>query len=181
MPLNITLYDSYQQNLITLDPKTTAQKDILKIYGCGPTVYNYQSIGNMRAIWLPDTIVKVAKLAGWQTEWISNITDVGHLTDDGDAGEDKMEKGAKRENKTVQEIVDFYTQDFKEQCKVLNFDLPQGKYNPKASQYAKEQMILALKLLKEGKAYLTADGIYFDSQTTQNLDLPNHPVFRKQN
>ncbi len=162
MPIPISLFDSYQRKLITLNPDETVTKSTLKTYGCGPTVYNYAHIGNMRAIWLPDTITKVANLAGWQTEWISNITDVGHLVDDSDDGEDKMEKGAKRENKTVQEIVDLYTEDFKKQCQSLNFDLPIGKYNPKASEYAKEQMILALTLLKENKAYLTGDGIYLD-------------------
>jgi cysteinyl-tRNA synthetase/REP element-mobilizing transposase RayT len=162
MPIPISLFDSYQRKLITLNPEETVAKNTLKIYGCGPTVYNYQHIGNMRAFWLPDTITKVANLSGWQTEWISNITDVGHLVDDSDDGEDKMEKGAKRENKTVQEIVDLYTDDFKKQCRALNFDLPTGKYNPKASEYVKEQMILALTLLKENKAYLTNDGIYLD-------------------
>ena len=157
MPIPISLFDSYQRKLITLNPDETVTKSTLKTYGCGPTVYNYAHIGNMRAIWLPDTITKVANLAGWQTEWISNIT-----VDDSDDGEDKMEKGAKRENKTVQEIVDLYTEDFKKQCQSLNFDLPIGKYNPKASEYAKEQMILALTLLKENKAYLTGDGIYLD-------------------
>ena len=161
-PLSLTLFDSYERKLVQIHPAETAILNTLKIYGCGPTVYNYQTIGNMRAIWLPDTITKIAKMAGWQTEWISNITDVGHLVDDGDSGEDKMEKGAKRENKTVEEIVSFYTQDFVNQCEALNFDLPKGKMNPKATDYIREQMILALTLLQIGRAYLTTDGIYLD-------------------
>jgi cysteinyl-tRNA synthetase len=167
MPAKIRLYDSYQKKLLEFQPENTVQPEMLKIYGCGPTVYNYQSIGNMRAIWLPDTITKVAKLAGWQVEWISNITDVGHLVSDGDEGEDKLEKGAKRENKSVEQIVKFYTDDFKVQCRALNFDLPTGKFNPKASEYVKEQMILALTLLKKGLAYLLEDGIYLDYLKTK--------------
>ncbi len=161
-PLALTLFDSYERKLVQIHPAETAILNTLKIYGCGPTVYNYQTIGNMRAIWLPSTITKIAKMAGWQTEWISNITDVGHLVDDGDNGEDKMEKGAKRENKTVEEIVSFYTEDFVNQCEALNFDLPKGKMNPKATDYIREQMILALTLLQIGRAYLTTDGIYLD-------------------
>jgi cysteinyl-tRNA synthetase/uridine kinase len=160
MPKNLHLFDSYQRKIL---PIQASEEDKLKIYGCGPTVYNYQSIGNMRAVWLPDTISKVAKIAGYKTEWVSNITDVGHLVDDGDDGEDKIEKGAKREQKTVDEIINFYVQDFKDQCGALNFDLPTGKHQPRATQYIGEQMILALELLRDGKAYLTDDGIYFES------------------
>jgi cysteinyl-tRNA synthetase/very-short-patch-repair endonuclease len=178
MPKSLKLYDSYKKKQIIIDPKKTVEKDTLKIYSCGPTVYNYQSIGNMRAVWLPDVMVKVAKLAGWNTEWVTNITDVGHLVGDGDEGEDKLEAGAKRENKKVKEIVDFYTEDFRKQCRALNFDLPMNDFNPKASDYIKEQMILALKLLADQKAYLTKDGIYYDSGFNSTLELPDNPVFK---
>jgi cysteinyl-tRNA synthetase len=169
IPKPISLFDSYQRKIIILNPEQTAIPKMLKIYGCGPTVYNYQTIGNMRAIWLPDTITKLAKMANWQVEWISNITDVGHLVDDGDDGEDKLEKGAKRENKKVEEIVNFYTSDFKKQCEALNFDLPKGKMNPKATEYVKEQMILALTLLSQNKAYLLEDGIYLDYLVVRSI------------
>jgi cysteinyl-tRNA synthetase/very-short-patch-repair endonuclease/uridine kinase len=180
MPKDLHLFDSYQRKVL---PIQCSEEDKLKIYGCGPTVYNYQSIGNMRAVWLPDTISKVAKIAGYKTEWVSNITDVGHLVDDGDDGEDKIEKGAKREQKTVEEIINFYVQDFKDQCGALNFDLPAGKYQPKATQYIGEQMVLALELLRDGKAYLTDDGIYFENippdttspQPLWNRETPPQP------
>jgi len=162
MPYPFSLYDSYLKQKIEISDKTVTQAGLVKIYGCGPTVYGYQHIGNIRAIWLPDTIVKVANLAGWKTEWISNITDVGHLVDDGDDGEDKIEKGSKRDKKTVDEIVNFYTNDFKHQCAGVNLNLPTGKFNPKASEYAKEQMILALSLVKKDLAYFLKDGIYLD-------------------
>lgn len=161
---SITLFDSYKRQEVTISPETTVEAGKIKIYSCGPTVYNYQSIGNMRAVWLPDVINSIAKMSGYDVEWVSNITDVGHLVDDGDDGEDKLEKGAKREGKDVRVIVDFYTDDFKAQCAALNFDLPTGKMNPKATEYIPEQMILALDLLKEEKAYILEDGIYYDSE-----------------
>ncbi len=176
-PKILQLYDSYKKTKIVIDPDSTIKPNTLKMYSCGPTVYNYQTIGNMRAAWLPDTITKVAKLAGWQVEWTLNITDVGHLTSDGDEGEDKIEKGAKREGKSVQEIIDFYTADYRKQTEALNLSVPQGFHNPRATEYIKEQMILALQLLAENKAYLTDDGIYFDTLANMDLDVPDHPVF----
>ncbi len=177
-PKPIKLYDTYQKSLITLDPHNTVKPNTIKMYSCGPTVYNYQSIGNMRAAWLPDTIARIAKLAGWQVEWTLNITDVGHLVSDGDEGEDKIEKGAKREDKTVAEIVQFYTADYRKQTRALRLKIPTGKYNPKATEYIREQMLLALQLLANQKAYVTDDGIYFDTLANRNLNLPDHPVFK---
>jgi cysteinyl-tRNA synthetase len=168
MSKSLSLFDSYLRKEVTIDPNKTLKPGILKLYSCGPTVYNYQSIGNMRAVWLPDTIASLTKMLGMEVEWVTNITDVGHLVGDGDDGEDKLETGARRENKQVSEIVDFYTQDFEKQCKALNFDLPVGKFNPKASDYIGEQMLLALELLAEDKAYLTTDGIYLDFLKVQN-------------
>ena len=175
MPQSLSLFDSYLKQVVTLNPNSTVAKDILKIYSCGPTVYNYQHIGNMRAAWLGDTIVSAAKLLGWKTEWVLNITDVGHLVGDGDNGknasgtEDKMEKAAKASNQKVSDIVDFYTEDYKKQCQALNLVLPKEKMNPKATEYILEQMLLALDLLKENKAYLLEDGIYFDSDRNNEL------------
>ena len=177
-PKPFKLYDTYQKTLVVLDPQHTVKANTLKMYSCGPTVYNYQSIGNMRAAWLPDTIARIAKLAGWQVEWTLNITDVGHLVSDGDEGEDKIEKGAKREGKTVDEIVQFYTADYRKQTQALNLKIPRGKHNPKATEYIREQMLLALQLLANQRAYVTDDGIYFDTLANRNLDLPDHPVFK---
>jgi len=153
----ITLFDSFLRKKVDLD-----LEQIVKIYGCGPTVYNYQSIGNMRAIWLPDSLVKLVDLAGKKTDWVSNITDVGHLVGDGDEGEDKIEKTAKEKSLTAEKIVDFYTKDFYKQCYSLNFNLPTGKKNPKATSFVLQQAELALKLLKQDLAYLKPDGVYFD-------------------
>jgi len=169
---SITLFDSYLRQEMQLTPETTVEKGKLKIYSCGPTVYHYQHIGNVRATWLGDTIASLAKIAGYDVEWVQNITDVGHLVDDGDDGEDKLEKGARREGKGVREIVDYYTNDFRVQCQALNITLPIGKMNPKATEYIPEQMILALDLLKSNKAYLLEDGIYYDSEWDKSNDSP---------
>lgn len=162
-PLKFTLFDSYKKKLITLDPLKSVVKGTLKLYSCGPTVYNYQHIGNLDAAFLPDTIVNMAKIAGWKVEWVTNITDVGHLVSDGDEGEDKLEKGAKREGKSVQEIVEYYTKNFREQAKSLNLNLPEGSHNPRATEFIPSQMIIALKLMNLGRAYFTRDGIYYYS------------------
>jgi cysteinyl-tRNA synthetase len=175
MPQSFSLFDSYLKQTVSLDPNTTTKKNTLKIYSCGPTVYGYQHIGNMRAAWLGDTIVNAAKLLNWQTEWVLNITDVGHLVGDGDDGknvagaEDKMEKAAKASNQKVSDIVDFYTADYSKQCHALNLVLPKAKMNPKATEYVLEQMLLAVDLLKENKAYLLDDGIYFDSDKNNKI------------
>jgi cysteinyl-tRNA synthetase len=163
-PSPIKLYDTYLKRDFKLFHNQSAVPDTVQMYSCGPTVYGYQSIGNMRAVWLPDTVALVAKLAGWKVRWVLNITDVGHLVGDGDVGEDKMEQAALRDKQTVEEVVIHYTEDYQAQCKALNFDLPMGFYNPRATQYIEEQMLLALQLLKDKYAYITADGIYFDYQ-----------------
>jgi cysteinyl-tRNA synthetase len=175
MPQSFSLFDSYLKQTVSFDPNTTTKKNTLKIYSCGPTVYGYQHIGNMRAAWLGDTIVNAAKLLNWQTEWVLNITDVGHLVGDGDDGqnvagsEDKMEKAAKLTNQKVSEIVEFYTTDYVKQCEALNLALPKAKMNPKATEYVLEQMLLAVDLLKDNKAYLLDDGIYFDSDKNNQI------------
>jgi cysteinyl-tRNA synthetase len=189
MPIPLKLYDSYLKKVITIDPDQTIAPDTLKMYSCGPTVYAYQHIGNMRAVVLADTIVKTAKLCGWKTEWVLNITDVGHLVGDGDEGqnavdsEDKIQKAANSTGKSVEEIVSFYTNDYLAQTRALNVDLPEsisqfqkdvnaGVVNPLASEYIKEQMVLALELLRDSKAYLLDDGIYFDSIANKDLQVP---------
>jgi cysteinyl-tRNA synthetase len=173
-PANLTLFDSYKKHIMNV----SSDKNTIKMYSCGPTVYQYQHIGNMRAVWLPDMFNRVAKMSGYKTEWVLNITDVGHLVGDGDdgintmSGEDKLEKSAKKEGKTVEEIVEFYLSDYHHQCDLLNIKLPQNQFQPKATEYIQEQMMLCLILLHQKKAYLLPDGIYFDSQKNSDLDLP---------
>jgi cysteinyl-tRNA synthetase len=162
------LFDSYLKKEIEIDLTNKNSQNPVKMYSCGPTVYSYAHIGNYRAQWLPDVINKALKYNGYAVKWVSNITDVGHLVGDGDNGEDKIEVGAKRDNLTVKEIVEKYTDDFHTQMKRLNINLPTDKLEPRASDYIKEQMILALELIKESKAYFLEDGIYFDSKENYN-------------
>jgi cysteinyl-tRNA synthetase len=177
---SISFFDSYLKREVILRSTDTVTPGTIKMYSCGPTVYSTQHIGNMRAAWFPDTFRALCKVANWKVELVHNITDVGHLVDDGDDGEDKIEKGAKRDGKSVQEIVDYYLNDYLEQAKSLCIYLPDGKYQPKATAYIKEQMLLALILLRDEKAYLLEDGIYFDSQNNSQIvdqvnQLPGMP------
>lgn len=145
------------------------------LYTCGPTVYNYPTVGN----WVPyiywDILVRVLRSAGYTVERVMNITDVGHLVSDADEGEDKLEKGARRENKTAWEVADFYTQDFLDGMKTLGLIPPE--YVVKATDFIPQQFDLVRTLKEKGYTYQTTDGIYFDTSKFPayadfaNLDL----------
>jgi len=147
----------------------TRKKEIFKsikdkevgLYTCGPTVYWFAHIGNLRTYIFEDILKRVLEYNGLRVKHVMNITDVGHLTSDADAGEDKMEKGAKREGKTAWEIAEFYTKVFKEDIKNLNIKEP--TIWTKATDYIKEQIELIEILEKKGFTYKISDGIYFDS------------------
>ena len=98
--------------------------DIVKMYTCGPTVYHFAHIGNLRSYIMEDILEKYLRYAGYNVKRVMNITDVGHLTSDADEGEDKMLKGARRENKTVMDIAKFYTDAFFSDCNKLNIKRP---------------------------------------------------------
>lgn len=131
------------------------------LYTCGPTVYNYAHIGNLRTYVFEDILVRVLKYNGYKVNHVINITDVGHLTDDADQGEDKMESGAKREGKTAHEIAEFYTNAFKEDMADLNILEPNTWC--KATDHIQEQIDLVQNLTDKGYTYETSDGIYFDT------------------
>lgn len=132
------------------------------IYSCGPTVYHYQHLGNMRAVVFADTLHRMFLSAGYSVKHVINITDVGHLVSDGDDGEDKMEKGAKREGKSVWEIADFYTKEYFYCLDLLNIN--KSKYNfPKATETIQEQINLIKSLEDKDYTYKINDGIYFDT------------------
>lgn len=141
----------------------------VKIYTCGPTVYNYVHIGNLRSYIFADVLRRTLELAGFKVKQVINITDVGHLTSNEDEGEDKIEKGAKRENKTPQEVAQFYTKAFLTDIKKLNIEKPQ--ILPKASEHIKEMIALIEKIIAAGYAYETDDGIYFDTKKYKNYGL----------
>ena len=131
------------------------------LYDCGPTVYHYAHIGNLRAYVFADILRRTLEYAGLEVTQIINITDVGHLVSDEDEGEDKMEKGARREGKTAQEIADFYTEAFFEDLAKLN--IKAAAHYTKATEHIPEQISLIKKLEEKSFTYQTSDGIYFDT------------------
>lgn len=131
------------------------------IYSCGPTVYDYPHIGNWYAFLRWDLLVRTLNNLGFETLWVMNITDVGHLVSDADTGEDKLAKKAAVERKTAWDIAHFYTDYFLQALKRLNFS--QIDHLPKASEHIKEQIALLKKLEALGFTYLIDDGLYYDS------------------
>ncbi|MCX6728685.1 MAG: cysteine--tRNA ligase [Candidatus Saccharibacteria bacterium] len=131
------------------------------IYTCGPTVYDYATIGNLASYIYWDTLVRILMANDFEVVRVMNITDVGHLTSDADEGEDKLEKGAKRDGKTAWEIASFYTAAFIDAMNQLNLIKPQ--YLAKATDYIQDQLNLVRKLKDKGFTYQISDGIYFDT------------------
>ncbi len=136
------------------------------LYTCGPTVYWFAHVGNLRTYIFEDILKRVLEYNKYKVKHVMNITDVGHLTSDADTGEDKLEKGAKRENKTVWQIADFYTKHFKKDLKNLNIKEPSVWI--KATDTIKEQIDLIKILEKKGFTYKIKDGVYFDSSKLKN-------------
>lgn len=136
------------------------------MYSCGPTVYWFQHIGNMRAYIFADVLKRVLLLNKYKVKHIVNITDVGHLTSDRDEGEDKMEKAAAKEGKKAEELADFYFKEFHKDLDKLNIIEPL-KWT-KATEHIKEQIELVKELEKKGFTYKTNDGIYFDTSKINN-------------
>lgn len=131
------------------------------IYTCGPTVYDYATIGNLASYIYWDTLVRILMTNDFDVVRVMNITDVGHLTSDADEGEDKLEKGAKRDGKTAWEIASFYTDAFIDAMNQLNLIKPQ--YLAKATDYIPDQLNLIRKLKSKGFTYQIDDGIYYDT------------------
>ena len=145
----------------------------IKMYTCGPTVYHFAHIGNLRTYIMEDVLEKSFKFLGFKVDRVMNITDVGHLSSDADTGEDKMLKGAKRENKSVMDIAKFYTDAFFRDCKKLNIDKPSVVVP--ATSLIDSYIEMIKVLLDKGFAYKSGNNIYFD---TSRLDdyyvLTNH-------
>ena len=133
----------------------------VSLYTCGPTVYNYLTVGNWTAYVYWDMLVRLLTVSGYNVTRVMNITDVGHLVSDGDDGEDKLEKGAKREGKTAWEVAEYYTADFLSGMKALNLIAP--THLPKATDYIPQQLDLIRTLKGKGFTYQISDGIYFDT------------------
>ena len=143
----------------------------VEMYTCGPTVYHFAHIGNLRSYIMEDVLEKYLRYAGYDVNRVMNITDVGHLTSDADEGEDKMLKGAKREHKTVMEIARFYTDAFFEDCRKLNIKRP-DVVEP-ATNLIEDYIRIITKLLDTGYAYLAGGNVYFDTSKLQRYYIFN--------
>ena len=146
---------------------------VIRMYTCGPTVYHYAHIGNLRTYIMEDVLEKSFKFLGYDVKRVMNITDVGHLSSDADTGDDKMMLGAKRENKTVMDIAKFYTDAFFEDCSKLNITKPSVVVP--ATSLIDEYINMIENLLNNGFAYKSGDNIYFDtSRLDEYYVLTNH-------
>lgn len=152
------LYNTPKKTIEHIQPQTKTQ---VTVYTCGPTVYDYPHIGNWFTFIRYDILVRTLRLAGLKTNWIMNLTDVGHLVSDADDGEDKLEKGAKREGKTAWEVAAFYGDYFVHGLDRLNILTPNGM--PKATDHIAEQINLVQKLEANDLTYIIDDGVYFDT------------------
>lgn len=148
------------------------KKSEVGIYTCGPTVYNYAHLGNLRAYLFEDILKRVLLYNGYGVRHVMNITDVGHLTGDRDMGEDKLEKGAAREGKTAWEIAEFYTAAFKDDIKKLNILEPDILC--KATEHIQEQIEMIKILEAKGYTYKTSDGIYYDTAKFKDYNKLSH-------
>ena len=145
--------------------------DIVKMYTCGPTVYHFAHIGNLRTYIMEDVLEKYLRYCGYNVKRVMNITDVGHLSSDADTGEDKMLKGAKREHKTVMEIAKYYTDAFFEDCRKLNIKTP-DVVEP-ATHCIPEFIKLVEGLLEKGYAYVAGGNVYFDTSKLEKYYVFN--------
>ena len=146
-------------------------EDIVKMYTCGPTVYHFAHIGNLRSYIMEDVLEKSLRYLGYNVKRVMNITDVGHLASDADTGEDKMLKGAKREHKTVMEIAKYYTDAFFEDCKKLNIKTP-DVVEP-ATNCIPEYIHMVQTLQDKGYAYFAGGNVYFDTSRLEKYYVFN--------
>ncbi|MEQ1510999.1 MAG: cysteine--tRNA ligase, partial [Sphingopyxis sp.] len=142
-------------------PGDPAQPPEARVYSCGPTVYNYQHIGNMRAYVFADTLGRVLSYKGYKLTHVINITDVGHLTSDADAGDDKMEKAASAAGKSAWDIAAFYQADFEADLARLNIRKLQ---HPRATDYVEAMIDYAISIADK-HCYELDSGLYFDTST----------------
>ncbi len=159
----IKLYNTLSRSKEEFSPINESE---VKMYTCGPTVYNYAHIGNLRSYVFADILRRTLKYNNFKVKQVMNITDIGHLSSDADSGEDKMTKGLLREGKelnlkNMRELAEFYTEKFRDDLRKLNIEMPDGMYF--ASDYVKEDVELIQKLEQKGFTYQTSDGIYFDT------------------
>ena len=156
--MSLTLYDTWTR---TQREFTSLKPGEVGLYTCGPTVYDYQHIGNYRTFLFEDGLKRVLRLNGYRVNHVMNITDVGHLVSDADDGEDKMEKGSRRTGKSAWDIAALYTESFVADLKLLGIEFPNTLC--KATDNIPEQIAFIQEIEKKGYVYRTSDGIYFDT------------------
>jgi cysteinyl-tRNA synthetase len=154
----MNLYNTLTRQVEEIEP---LNPPAVTVYTCGPTVYDYPHIGNWFTFIRYDLLVRLLKFNEFKTSWVMNITDVGHLVSDADEGEDKLEKGARREGKTAWEVAEFYSTYFINGLSRLN--ILQPDMLPKATHHIHEQIELIKVLEEKGFTYQTSDGIYYDT------------------
>lgn len=160
----IKFYNSLTKEKEEFSPQTPPK---VRVYSCGPTVYERAHIGNLRSYVFADTLRRVLVHSGYTPDYIINITDVGHLVGDEDMGEDKIEKSAREKSMTVDDLVNELTQSFFDDLILLNIPLEEYSF-PKASEYIDEQIDFIKKIEKKGYIYKTADGVYFDTEKMED-------------
>ncbi|MGY4771332.1 cysteine--tRNA ligase [Kribbella sp. CWNU-51] len=156
--MTLRLYNSLGRRIEDFEPATD---NVVKLYSCGPTVYSFAHIGNLRAYTFADTLRRALLWKGWQVEHVINITDVGHAVAEAELGDDKIELAAARERRSVEEIAEMYTQAFFTDLDALNI-LPAHHY-PRATQYVDAMIAFAERLVDRGFAYEIPSGLYFDT------------------
>ena len=157
-PLEVQLYDTYRRAIHTFIPLS---KESVSLYACGPTVYDYAHLGNLRSYLFVDVLRRVLEINGYQLNHVMNITDVGHLTSDADSGEDKMEKGARKQGKSAWEIAKFFERAFFDDLDHLSIKRPTTIC--RATEHIAEQIEYVEILQQRGYTYQTSDGVYFDT------------------
>ncbi len=166
----LTIYNTLTRSVERFVPNEPGK---VAMYTCGPTVYHFAHIGNLRSYLMEDILEKTLRYLGYDVKRVMNITDVGHLSDDGDNGEDKMVKGAQREHKTVMEIAKYYTDAFFADCAKLNIKTP-DVVEP-ATNCIPEFIHMIEVLLEKGYAYRAGENVYFDtSKLKEYYVLTNH-------
>jgi len=161
--MTLRLYDTYTRSLREFQP---LNDNHVGLYTCGPTVYDYAHIGNLRTYIFEDILRRTLEFNGYQVKHVMNITDVGHLVSDEATGEDKMEKGSRRTGKTAWEIAKFYTQAFRDDLQRLNIQEP--TIWCAATNHIAEQIEMIRCIEDQGYTYRTSDGIYFDTSKLQD-------------
>ena len=169
MSNKLRLYNTLTRKVEDFIPQNPKK---VKIYTCGPTVYSTPHIGNYAAYIYWDLLIRVLRMNGYTPYRVLNLTDVGHLTSDGDEGEDKLEKGARQSGKTVWEVAEYYSNLFLQDYKALNLITPD--VIAKATDYIEQDKALVDKLIEKGYTYETRDGIYFDTSK-----LPTYAYFAR--